>query len=397
MPPEFLAYGLLSILGRRNNAMPDNRDDTDEFLNQHLPGDTTGAKELRLGVFRQNKWHRLATGKLHCSLLTGETGTGKYRLAKLIVQHDAWSRQGGGHVPPGEYLAQQTVKLSRVLLTAVPDNLAESALFGHVAGAFTDAKKDQPGVFSDKEVENVLLDEIGDASAALQGKLLEVIEDKTFRMLGGKPSDVKKTGARILLATRGDLHTLVRDGKFREDLYWRIMPFRLHLPPVRDRPDEIPVLVKRMIVEHTKDLNLAALGLPAAPALQPADVEFAKAFHWPGNLRQMSDTLLAWLVQGATVSLREVVESGPHGFQAGAGPSIAEIVKARMHEVLAGQRPQYGKLGEFWEDIEREVKEALYNLCIERNVFDGGQLQFVFKDQDLKNIRSGLSKCRASN
>ncbi len=377
--------------------MPDDRDDTDEFLKQHLAGDTTGAKELRRGVFRQNKWHRLATGKLHCSLLTGETGTGKYRLAKLIVQHDAWSRQGGGDVPPGEYLVQQTVKLSRVLLTAVPDNLAESALFGHVAGAFTDAKKEQPGVFSDKEVQNVLLDEIGDASPALQGKLLEVIEDKTFRMLGGKPSDVQKTGARIILATRADLHALVRDGKFREDLYWRIMPFRLHLPPVRDRPDEISVLMKQMIAEHVKGLNLAALGLPAAPALQAADVEFAKGYTWPGNLRQMSDMLLAWLVSGPTVSLRELVESGPQGFEAGSGPNIADIVKARLNDMVARRRQQYAKLGEFWKDIEREVKDALYHLCVEKNMFDGPQLQFMFKEQKLENIRSGLSNCRSSD
>ncbi len=377
--------------------MPDDRDDTDDFLKRHLPGDTLGAKKLRRSVFRQNKWHRLASGKVRCSLLTGETGTGKHRMARLMVQHDAWSQQGGGHVPTPEALARATANLSRVLLTAIPDNLAEAALFGYAKGAFTGADRDRPGLFSDEDVKNVLLDEIGDATPALQGKLLEVIEDKTFHKLGAKPSEVQTTDARILLATRADLHTLVREGKFREDLYWRIMPFRLHLPAVRDRPDEIPLLMARMIAEHIKDLNLAALDLLATPALNASDIDFAKGHHWPGNLRQISDSVLAWLVQGATMSLRDVVESGPQGFQAGTGPGIADIVKTRLDDIIAGRRRQYGKLGEFWEDIEREVKEALYNVCIERNMFDGGQLQFVFKDQDLKNIRSGLSKCRTSD
>jgi DNA-binding NtrC family response regulator len=380
--------------------MPDNRDDTDDFLNQHLPGDTPGAKALRAGVFRQNKWHRLAAGKLHCSLLTGDTGTGKYRLAKLLVQHDEWSRQGGGEFQSPKVLAAATANLTRVLLTAIPDNLAEAALFGYVKGAFTGADCDRDGVFSDIDVRNVFLDEIGDASLALQGKLLEVIEDRTFRKLGAKPSKrAPKTEARIILATRADLHALVLDGKFREDLYWRIMPFRLHLPPVRERPDEIPVLMNRMIAEHLdpKRLNLTALGLPALPALQAADVEFAKAYPWPGNLRQMSDMLLAWLMHGATVSLREVVESGPQGFEPGSGPGIADIVKARLDDIVAGRRERYGKLGEFWKDIEKEVKEALYHWCVEKNMFDGPQLEFMFKEQKLENIRSGLSNCRSSD
>lgn len=327
-------------------------------------------------------------------MLTGETGTGKYRLAKLMVQHDAWSRQGGGDVPPAEYLNQQSVKLSRVLLTAVPDTLAESALFGHVAGAFTDAKKDQLGVFSDLEVENVLLDEIGDASPAIQGKLLEVIEDRTFRKVGGKPSDVQKTSARIILATRADLQGLVRQGRFREDLYWRIMPFRLHLPPVRDRRDEIPLLMKRMIDEHVKGLNLTALGLPAAPSLQDADIDFAKEYPWPGNLRQMSDSLLAWLMRGPTIGLREVVESGPQGFSADIRAAIAAIVKARLDAVVARQQLQYGRVGDAWKEVEGEVKAVLYYWCVERNVFSGAELEFIFKHQTLKNIRSALSKCR---
>jgi len=377
--------------------MPEQRaTDSDDFLTTHLAGDTPDAISLRSGVFQQNLWHRLATGRLHCTLLTGETGTGKFRLAKLMVQHDEWSRQGGGDVPTPEALSQATANLARVLLTAVPDNLGEAALFGHTKGAFTGAEQERDGVFSDEDVKNVLLDEIGDASYALQGKLLEVIEDKTYRKVGGKPSEIRKTDARVILATRADLHALVREGKFREDLYWRIMPFRLHLPPLRDRPDQIPLLMRRMIAEHVKGLNMDALGLTASPALQRADIEFAKTCPWPGNLRQLSDSLLAWLVRGATVSLREIVDSGPRGFLGDAGPLVAEMVRARLNDVIAGRRQQYAKLGDVWADIEREAKDALYQLCVEKNVFDGAQLQFIFKEQKLENIRSGLSNCRSS-
>jgi hypothetical protein len=111
----------------------------------------------------------------------------------------------------------------------------------------------------------------------------------------------------------------------------------------------------------------------------------------------MSDMVLAWLVQGTTTSLREVIESGPPGFLRDDGPRIEELVKSRLDDVIAGRRRPYSKLGDLWEDIEREVKEALHHLCITRGIFDGDQLKTVFKDQDLKNIRSGLSKCRVPN
>jgi DNA-binding NtrC family response regulator len=369
---------------------------TDDFLDKHLPGDSKAVTDLRRGIFRHNLWHRQASGRVHCTLITGETGTGKYRLSKLLVQHAAWSRQGGGDIPAPEALSQAAANLARVLLTAIPDTLAEAILFGHTKGAFTGADRDRVGVFGDDEIENILLDEVGDASPALQGKLLEVIEDRTFHKLGTKPSEVLKTDARILLATRADLHRLVREGKFREDLYWRIMPFRLHLPAVRDRADEIPVLMTRMLAEHIRGLNMGALGLPGTPALQPADREFAQAYSWPGNLRQMSDALLAWLVAGTRASLREIVESGPQGFIGDSGPTVGEIVQTRLEDIVAKRRDPYAKLGECWKEIEREVKEALYRCCVEKGLFDGEQLKFMFNDQKIENIRSALSTCRPS-
>jgi transcriptional regulator with AAA-type ATPase domain len=373
--------------------MPQTRDpSTDDFLDRHLPGKTPDAVFLRHGIYQQNKWHRLATERLHCTLLTGETGTGKLRLAKTIVQHDEWSRKTE-KVPTPEALAAAAVNLSRVLLTALPETLAESELFGYVKGAFTGANRERDGVFSDENVRNVLLDEIGDATPAIQGKLLEVIEDKTFRKLGAKPSVVKKTNARILLATRADLHSLVQEGRFREDLYWRIMPFRLHLPAVRDRPDEILLLMQRMISEHIKELNLEALGLGSPPKPSAGDIAFAMGYHWPGNLRQMSDALLAWLVDGVGATFQEIVERGPQGFGTAPAVGIAEIVRGRLKDVVENRRNRYGKLGDFWRDIEKEVKEALHYWCIQQNLFDGEQLKFIFKDQPLPNIRSELSKC----
>src|ERR1700677_5184257 len=174
------------------------------------------------------------------------------------------------------------------------------------------------------------------------------------------------------------------------------MPFRLHLPPVRDRPDEIPLLMQRMIAEHIKELNLEALSLNLPTTLNAGDLAFAKDYNWPGNLRQMSDSLLAWLVDGATATLQEIVEKGPQGFCAAPAGAIAEIVRGRLTDALDGRGQRYDKLGDFWKAIEKEVKEALHYWCIQQRHFDGDQLQVMFKDQKLPNIRSELSKCKLS-
>lgn len=366
---------------------------TDEFLDKHFPGSSAAIQTLKATLFDLNRWQRLAAGKVHCVLITGETGVGKYRLAKLLVQHTEWTRQPGD-VPSPEALAAATANMVRVLLTAVPDTLAESELFGHVRGAFTGAHREKPGVFGSENVQNVLLDEIGDASLALQGKLLEVIEDGTFRRVGDDPSAVQKTQARILVATRENLEDLVAEEKFREDLYWRVMPFRLHLPPLRERTEEIPELLRRMIDEHVKGLPLEALDLPEKPALTNGDIEFARGYAWPGNLRQMSDAVLSWLIGGCLGRFEDIVTLCVPLPNRGMSRGIAAEVRNRLQAVLSGKRQGYQTVGELWQELVRDGKRCLYR-SYKQKEFTAEELQQLFTEQAIKNIRSELSGYRS--
>jgi DNA-binding NtrC family response regulator len=364
---------------------------TDEFLDRHYPGHSRAVQALKSNLFDLNRWQRLAPGKVHCVLITGETGVGKYRLAKLLVQHTEWTRQPGYVLSP-EALGAATANLVRVLLTAVPDTLAESELFGHVKGAFTGAHKDKPGFFGSENVQNVLLDEIGDASLALQGKLLEVIEDGTFRRVGDDPSVFNKTQARILVATRENLEELVAEKKFREDLYWRVIPFRLHLPPLRERAEEIPELLIRMIDEHVNDLPLTALDLPEKPLLTNSDIEFAQGYAWPGNLRQMSDALLSWLIGGCRGRFEDIVTCIPPPGR-GNSRGIAAELRSRLRAVLSGERQGYQTVGELWQELVRDGKQCLYR-SYKQKEFTAEELQLLFTGQAIKNIRSELSGYR---
>jgi DNA-binding NtrC family response regulator len=366
---------------------------TDDFLDMHFPGNSPAVQALRAGLFDLNRWQRLAPGRIHCALITGETGVGKYRLAKLLVQHTEWTRQPG-EVPTPEALAAATANLVRVLLTAVPDTLAESELFGHVKGAFTGAQRDKPGVFGGENVRNVLLDEIGDASLALQGKLLEVIEDGSFRRVGDDPSAVQKTQARILLATHQNLEEQVADRHFREDLYWRVMPFRLHLPPLRERVEEIPELLRRIIEEHIKGLPLEALDLPEKPALTESDIEFARRYAWPGNLRQMSDAVLGWLIGGCQVSFQIVVTLSIPDPHRASGRAIASELRQRLRAILGGQKQPYQTVGELWQEMVKDGKVCLYR-SYKQKEFTAEELQQLFTSQTIKNIRSELSGYRS--
>lgn len=373
------------------------KEQSDGFLEVHLPGASPAMRQLRSDIIRLNRWHRLAAGRVHCTLITGETGTGKGRLAKLIVQHNEWDAQGGDDVPTAAALASAAANLAPVLLTAVPDQLAESELFGHVAGSFTDAKKDRKGVFGDDNIQNVLLDEIGDCSLALQGKLLQVIEDGSFRRLGDAPSNVLKAHARVVLATRHDPAALVAAGRLREDLFWRIIPFRLRLPSLRERTDEIQWLINKMVNEHTSGLHLRALQLPDDPMtlIRPGDVEFAERYQWPGNLRQLSDVLLSFLITAGELKLEEVVARTMHSD----APAVEKLtlraeIESRLRGVLDGKRPPYGKIGALWKQLRAEVGAALYDVYRAGTV-TAEDFCRIFADQDIKDIRSQLSRYRA--
>jgi len=200
-------------------------------------------------------------------LIEGESGTGKELFARAI--HNLSPRKNR---PP-----------VIVNCGAMPDTLLESELFGYKAGAFTDAKRDKPGRFKLAEGSTIFLDEIGDISPALQVRLLRVLQDKTYEPLGAVKSE--RADIRIIVATNRDLFEMVRQGKFREDLYYRINVMRLELPPLRERKEDVPLLADHFIKTFRSVQGKAIEGI--------TDEALAclMAYDYPGNIRELENII----------------------------------------------------------------------------------------------------------
>jgi transcriptional regulator with PAS, ATPase and Fis domain len=209
-------------------------------------------------------------------LLCGESGTGKELVAEAI--HRNSRRRDGPFV--------------KVNLGGIPSTLFESEMFGHVRGAFTDARADRKGRFEVAHGGTIFLDEIGDLDAGSQVKLLRVLQDRAYEALGS--SQTRVVDIRVISATNRSLSDLVDRGEFREDLLYRINLITLRLPPLRERPDDIPVLAGRFVraVAHTYGRDDLALG--------PAAAAWLRRQPWPGNVRQLRQ----WIERAALV--------GPH-------------------------------------------------------------------------------------
>ena len=200
-------------------------------------------------------------------LLLGETGTGKELAARTI--HTLSPRAKGPFVA--------------VNCGALPDTLLESELFGYKKGAFTGAAQDRPGRFAQAKGGTLFLDEIGEVSPALQVRLLRVLQERTYEPLGGARSE--QADVRIITATNRDLSALVRDGVFREDLYYRVNVVRLELPPLRRRKEDIPLLVEAFITRFNRLQGKTVRGI------SPEALSLLMAHDWPGNIRELENAV----------------------------------------------------------------------------------------------------------
>jgi len=200
-------------------------------------------------------------------LILGESGTGKELVARAI--HDHSPRRSRPFVA--------------VECSAIPESLLESELFGHVRGAFTGAVADRPGLFAEADGGTIFLDEIGDITPGLQVKLLRVLQEHEVRPVGG--SQLRPVDVRVLAATNVDLTHAVAEGRFRSDLYYRVKVVTIALPPLRDRREDVPLLVDHLLKRAARQCEKDVAGVSEAA------LAVLRAYHWPGNIRELGHVL----------------------------------------------------------------------------------------------------------
>jgi len=237
-------------------------------------------------------------------LLTGETGTGKGVLANLIHQH---SNRGD----------EQFIS---VHCGAIPDTLLESELFGHEKGAFTGADRRKLGKFEIANGGTIFLDEIGTITPSAQIKLLQILQDQTFQRVGGE--EVLKTDTRIIAATNTDLYRMCEEGQYRKDLYYRLNVFPIEAPPLRERIDDLPHLVK-MILNKMNKIHLKDIY-----NFHPLVMEAFQRYSWPGNIRELENLIeRAYILESSSIL---TPESFPAGLFESEAPSAMILTNSSL-------------------------------------------------------------------
>ncbi len=253
-------------------------------------------------------------------LLAGESGVGKDMIARAIHQHSPRRNQ----------------PFVKINCTAIPENLMESELFGYEKGAFTGATTSKPGKFEQADQGTVFLDEIGDVPGNIQVKLLRVLQDRQFERLGSNVT--RNVDVRVIAATNVDLRAALEQGRFREDLYYRLNVVPINIPPLRERKEDIPFLAIHFVNKLSKELGCTA------KEISPAAIDRLLDHSWPGNVRELENTIERSLVLAAG----EVLQ-----------PGDIRIEASRNHAIPAQQAPLLppGETLEHWEQMM--IREAL--------------------------------------
>lgn len=274
-------------------------------------------------------------------LIRGETGTGKELIARAVYQH--------GHRAHKPFIA--------VNCAAIPEHLLESELFGHEKGAFTGAVSTRIGRFEQAHGATLFLDEIGDMDMQLQSKLLRVLQERRIQRVGGRddiPVDV-----RFIAATHRNLEDMIRKGEFREDLYYRLNVASITLPPLRERTDDIPLLVDFFLGRYAEEFDLGKA------AIAPQAVRFLEKQTWPGNVRQLQNILRKALLKrrGYTMTeedFRELLaeSAAPQGRQY--AETFPELTRTVLRRAMDGEIP--GAYAEMLRVMEKELLGAAIEL-----------------------------------
>jgi two-component system nitrogen regulation response regulator GlnG len=283
-------------------------------------------------------------------LIRGESGTGKELVSRAIHYHS--KRRDGPFVA--------------VNMSAIPSELMETELFGHERGAFTGATEARTGRFRDAEGGTILLDEVGDLSLPLQSKLLRVLQEREVTPVGGKrpiPIDL-----RILAATHQDLEKAIEDGQFREDLYFRLNVVPIRIPPLRERTEDIPVLVQQFVERFSQEV-----GVPQRwPTLSA--LEHLRTHDWPGNVRELENVIKRAMVlaSGDVITVEDIQIATESSRSTSADwPSLARSELAQWLDARGSEEFEEGK-GPYWLFMER-LERAVIAEAMRRS--GGNQIQ----------------------
>jgi two-component system nitrogen regulation response regulator GlnG len=283
-------------------------------------------------------------------LIQGESGTGKELIAKVVHYHSPrWS---------GPFVA--------INCSAIPRDLLESELFGHEKGAFTGATEQRPGKFELAQGGTILLDEIGDMPLELQAKLLRVLQEREITRLGGR--DLLKVDCRLIAATNQALDRAVKQGRFREDLFFRLNVVPIQVPPLRERRSDIPELIEFFLVKINREMGTAIVGV------SPDARDLLVRHNWPGNVRELENTLVraAVLAAGTTLMPRDLALAAQEPAPAMYGDmSLEDIVRLKLREYF--RQTGDAEPSDLYALILERVERPLIELTLERT--GGNQLQ----------------------
>jgi two-component system response regulator AtoC len=274
-------------------------------------------------------------------LVTGASGTGKGIIARRI--HKLSTRSNEPFIP--------------VNCGALPENLMESELFGHTKGAFTGADKPRKGLFMEADKGTIFLDEIGELPLLLQVKLLHVIEEKSVRAVGSE--QMRRADVRIIAATNRNLEQMVAEGKFRQDLYFRLSVFHIHAPLLKERRQDIPQLVQFLMERGADHLKIAQ-----QVTLDPEVEELFVCHDWPGNIREMENVIDRSLIlaDNGCITLADLPTQMLHGPSSGVDVSVATDDSGTLRDQI--RRFEHGVICRIIQDVDGDRRMAAQRLGI---------------------------------
>lgn len=317
-------------------------------------------------------------------LITGETGVGKEVVARLI--HERGPRAAS--------------PLVAVNCAGLPDSLLESELFGHGRGSFTGAYRDKPGLLEMAPNGTVFLDEVGEMSTRMQVVLLRFLETGEIQRIGAERSHTR-VNVRLITATNRDLHTQIAQGAFREDLYFRLNVIRMSIPPLRERLDDIPLLVDYYLNTYCRQHRMPQ------PELSPATLDMLMTHRWPGNIRELKNVIERLVLRSTGQTIRpadlppDIFRSGGHAVPARRETTDTTVAQRVTADDLAARMLEHGE--SFWSavyplfmarDLTREDVRRIVQIGLENTNGNYRLLtrSFGMADEDYKRFLGFLRK-----